>query len=125
MNMSREQRIAGQQKGANTKTQQRLERAQRAQVVDQVVDWSQRENLSISALNAALTMIHRASSALEDIEVATALDVERIANAAKTMHGLMRLELGESTSNVATAAVDPEILAARLAKVTDSRPTST
>ena len=115
--MSREQRQKGQQRGTETKNRQRIERASRAEIVDRVVDWSQREELSNSALSATLTAIQRGTRALEHVELETALDVLRTAEAARIWHSLMRLELGESTSNTLTATVDPDALAQRLARL--------
>jgi len=117
MNMSREQRQKGQQRGTETKNRQRIERASRAEIVDRVVDWSQREELSNSALSATLTAIQRGTAALEHVELETALDVLRTAEAARIWHSLMRLELGESTSNTLTASVDHDALAQRLARL--------
>ena len=117
MNMSREDRQKGQQRGTETKNRQRIERASRAEIVDRVVDWSQREELSNSALSATLTAIQRGTAALEHVELETALDVLRTAEAARIWHSLMRLELGESTSNTLTASVDPDALAQRLARL--------
>ena len=118
MNMSREQRIEGQRKGAEAKNQKRLELAQRRQVVDTVTDWSSREELPIAALSTVLALMRSISEDLEHLEPSTsALDLQRKAEAAKTVHSLMRLELGESTSNTLTATVDKDELAARLARL--------
>ena len=117
MNMSREQRQEAQRRSTEVKNRNRLERAAKADIVHRVVDWSERENLSISALKATVTAIQRGTNALNDVPLETALDVLRSAEAARIWHSLMRLELGESTSNTLTASVDPDALAHRLARL--------
>lgn len=117
MNMSKEDRQKGQRASVQKRNAHRTELAQRRQAVDKLIDWADRENLPNAALAATLTAIQRGAQALDAVPLETALDVLRSAEAARIWHSLMRLELGESTSNVATAAVNPEELAARLAKV--------
>ena len=118
MNMSREDRQRGQARGAEAKNQKRLELAQRRQVIDTVTDWSTREQLPIAALSTVLKLMRSISEDLEHLEPSTsALDLQRKAEAAKTVHSLFRLEMGESTSNTLTASVDPDALAQRLARL--------
>ena len=118
MNMSREQRQEAQKRSTEVKNQRRLELARRREVVDTVTDWSDREQLPIAALSTVLKLMASISEDLEHLEPSTsALDLQRKAEAAKTVHSLMRLELGESTSNTLTASVDPDALAARLARL--------
>ena len=118
MNMSREQRQEGHRKSVEAKNQRRLELAQRRQVVDTVTDWSSREQLPIAALDTVLRLMNAVNDGISELPAITsALDVQRLAEAAKTVHSLMRLELGESTSNTLTASVDPDALAQRLARL--------
>jgi len=117
MNMSREQRQEAQRRSVEVRNAKRNDLAEKHQAVAEIVDWSQRENLSKSALEATLTAIQRGTNALEHVELETALDVLRTAEAARIWHSLMRLELGESTSNTLTATVDPDALAQRLARL--------
>jgi len=115
--MSREQRQEAQRRSVEVRNAKRNDLAEKHQAVAEIVDWSQRENLSKSALEATLTAIQRGTNALEHVELETALDVLRTAEAARIWHSLMRLELGESTSNTLTATVDPDALAQRLARL--------
>ena len=117
MNMSREQRQEAQRRSVEVRNAKRNDLAEKHQAVAQIVDWSERENLSKAALSATLTAIQRGTNALEHVELETALDVLRTAEAARIWHSLMRLELGESTSNTLTASVDPDALAQRLARL--------
>ena len=118
MNMSREQRQAGQLKGVEAKNRKRLELAKSREVVDTLTDWSDREQLPITALSTIMALMRSIENDLEHLEPATtALDLQRKAEAAKTVHSLFRLEMGESTANTVSVQVSKDELEARLAKL--------
>lgn len=120
MALTNEQRAKGTEVSQRVRQERIAERAQRQEVVNLVTDWADRENLSLAAMQAALTAIQRGSQALNDVPLETALDVLRSAEAARIWHSLMRLEMGESTSNVATSNVDKAELLARLGRIQES-----
>lgn len=112
-------------KGAEISQKVRQERilatAQRREVVDTVTSWADREQLPITAMQTVLTLMDAVQAGVANLpEANTALDVQRLAEAAKTVHSLMRLEMGESTSNVATSNVDKAELLARLGRIQES-----
>lgn len=101
-----------------------LERSQRAQAVDRIIDGLEVEQIAPLAYTAAMRMMEHAATA-ELPEVKSTLDLERIANASRTLFTVARLAAGESTANTLTlqaGAVDLEALAQRVANLrgTDS-----
>ena len=118
MNMSREDRQRGQQKAVEVRNTRRAELAEKRQTVDKLIDWADRERLPIAAMGTALALMQAIYDDLQQLPPAgTPLDMLRKAETAKILHGIGRLELGESTSNTLTATVDPDALAQRLAKL--------
>lgn len=123
MNMSREQRQEGQLAGARAKIEKRNDRAARAQLVDSILDHQEREKLPIAALSSALRLMEAITTDLQQLGPAeTRLDLLRMAETAKILHGIGRLELGESTANTLTVAVPREELEARLARLRATDP---
>ena len=99
-------------------------RSQRTETIARIVDGIDEQQLAPLAVTAALRMMEHAATA-ELPEVKTSLDLERIANASRTLFTIARLARGESTSNVAHANVDPaqiEALATRLEKLRGDSP---
>lgn len=123
MNMSKEARQAGQQKSVETRIANRNDRAARAQMVDRILDHQEREKLPIAAMTSALRLMEAITTDLQQLGPAESrLDLLRMAETAKILHGIGRLELGESTANTLTVAVPREELEARLARLRATDP---
>lgn len=108
-------------KSVETRRRQALERAQTVELVDQVAEHMEREKIGPKFLQLAIELAERAGDA--QITPETALEVKQLVDAAHILHKMGRLELGESTANTITFAVDGDreaqlrTLKARLAAV--------
>lgn len=81
----------------------RAERADRSAILGTVLNHLEREQIAPELLEHAVNLIRRASDA--DVDIRSASDVRHLAEAGKIIHGMARLELGESTANVAHASI--------------------
>lgn len=82
-----------------------LANAERVDLVDTLVDGLTDEDIGTNLLSSAVKLVNAAASG--EIPVPeTPLERKQLADAAKVVHYMARLQLGESTSNVATRSVE-------------------
>lgn len=87
--------------GGLSRAKKYRELRQKSDQVWQIV--TELDDVAPSALEATLVFISRAAEAVEEVEIASALDLHRVAGAAEILHRISRLASGQSTSNVAHA----------------------
>jgi hypothetical protein len=113
-------RAAGRRSGL-ARRERALERDRYAQAIDLLVaEFGGRGKLGEVAFASTMKLALAAVSG-EIAEPETPLDRLRLAEAARIVHNIARLEVGESTSNVARANVDLSTLQKRLAALSDSQ----
>ena len=121
--------VAAGKASALAKRRRILERAERIQVVDRVVD--ELDDVSPAALEAALVGLTRGQAALADVPIDNALDAKRVLEAAEIAHRIARLASGQSTSNNLSVSLSAEERAEHMAYLrsrigqTDTTPGST
>ena len=98
-----------------------LERMQRGELIEQLASWCEREEIGPFMLGAATYLAACAVSG-EIPTPESPLERLRMAEAARVLHGMGRLEMGESTSNAATMALDPSALLDRLSALAATQP---
>ena len=69
------------------------------------------------ALAVCATILERADQLASVVEADSALDLQRLAETAATLHKIHRLVTGQSTSNALTASVDAGDIASRKAEL--------
>ena len=105
--------VAAGKASALAKRRRILERAERIQVVDRVVD--ELDDVSPAALEAALVGLVRGQAALADVPIDNALDAKRVLEAAEIAHRIARLASGQSTSNNLSVSLSAEERAEHMA----------
>lgn len=95
--------VAGGQASGRARRARAIERAARAEIVDTITNGLEREQIGPALLQMAAKLAHEAATA--HITVDNAYERKATAETAKILHTMGRLELGESTNNTATFAV--------------------
>lgn len=75
------------------------------------------DDVAPAALDAALRGLARGGEALETVPIETPLDAKRVMEAAEIAHRISRLASGQSTANVAHAALSDEERKERMAQL--------
>ena len=105
----------GAQRSVEVRREAAARRGQASEVVYRVV--TELDDLAPAALSAALAIIHKLEDALPDLEVDDMLSAQRAANTAEIIHRISRLASGQSTANVAHAAMTDDERHARMAQL--------
>jgi hypothetical protein len=106
-------------RGAQVVNAQRSEQARvrraKSEVIARMVADLDADDIPVAAYAGALQLMLDVLENGTTVPIENRLDVQRTADAAKTLFTIARLASGESTSNVASVNVNADQLAARLA----------
>ena len=107
--------IPAQQRSAQARWQRWAAERQRYETVYRVV--AEVEDVAPAALETALNAMLRADETMDTVPVDTMLDVKRLAETAEILHRISRLASGQSTANVAHAAMTDDERRDRMAQL--------
>jgi hypothetical protein len=114
----------GTQRAVAKRTQEHYDRMLLAKEAWDLVSTLDREEISRAMFATIMNVaVKLGESGLPTPE--TTLDALRLMEVAQKAHAILRLEMGESTSNVANVTVDLESLASRIAALRDASPPPT